>query len=299
MKRPFKITIAAVVAIAILAVLAIAIVSLAAARKQERVVDVTVAPVASPATPEALAHGEYLYRSRGCMECHGADGHGRVFIDDPNGLYVKAPNITPGASSPTASYTSRDWVRSIRHGLDPQGHPLLIMPSEDYNRLADDDLAALVVYVLSLPPAQGGQAEIRMPLMVKFAYAAGLMQDAAEKIDHRLPPARPVPVGATTTHGAYVANMCMGCHGADLSGGKIPGAPPDWPAAADLRQSATGVMTLYRQSDAFIRMMRSGLRPNGSQVSKVMPFASLGQLNDTDLAALHFYLQALPAANHR
>jgi cytochrome c553 len=297
--RPLKITITAVITIAVLAILAIAIISFSAASKQERIVDVAVAPIDYPTTSAALTHGEYLYRSRGCMECHGADGHGRVFIDDPSGLYVKAPNITPGASSPTANYTSRDWMRSIRHGLDPQGHPLLIMPSEDYNRLTDDDLAALVAYVLRLPPTQGGQAEIRMPLMVKFAYAVGLMQDAAEKIDHRLPPARPVPVGATATHGAYVANMCMGCHGADLSGGKIPGAPPDWPAAADLRPSAKGAMAHYQQSDAFTRMMRTGLRPDGSQVSKVMPFASLAQLNDTDLAALHLYLQALPAANHR
>lgn len=287
------------VAIAVLAVLAIAIVSFSAASKRERVVEVTVAPIAFPATPEALAHGGYLYRSRGCMECHGADGRGRVFIDDPGGLYVKAPNITPGAGSQTAHYTSRDWVRSIRHGLDPQGHPLLIMPSEDYNRLSDADLAALIAYVLSLSPAEGGQAEIRMPLMVEFAYAAGLMQDAAEKIDHRLPPAPPVPAGANAAHGAYVANMCMGCHGANLAGGKIPGAPPDWPAAADLRPNAAGVMARYRRPEAFARMMRTGLRPDGSRISKAMPFASLAQLDDTDLAALHLYLQALPATAHR
>ena len=25
--------------------------------------------------------------------------------------------------------------------------------------------------------------------------------------------------------------MCIGCHGATLAGGQVPGGPPDWPAA--------------------------------------------------------------------
>jgi hypothetical protein len=37
-------------------------------------------------------------------------------------------------------------------------------------------------------------------------------------------------------------------------------------------------------------MMRSGKRPDGSTVSAVMPFASLRNLNDTDLQAMYAYL---------
>jgi hypothetical protein len=40
-------------------------------------------------------------------------------------------------------------------------------------------------------------------------------------------------VGATAEHGKYVAKMCIGCHGLGLAGGKIPGAPPQWPAASN------------------------------------------------------------------
>ena len=36
----------------------------------------------------------------------------------------------------------------------------MIMPSEDYNRLTDADLGALVAYAKQLPPAVGGAAEV-------------------------------------------------------------------------------------------------------------------------------------------
>jgi hypothetical protein len=42
-------------------------------------------------------------------------------------------------------------------------------------------------------------------------------------------------------------------------------------------------------------MMRTGKRPDGSEVSKVMPFAALRNLNDIDLTAMHAYLKTLPA----
>ncbi|PMY01837.1 c-type cytochrome, partial [Pseudomonas sp. GW460-13] len=91
----------------------------------------------------------------------------------------------------------------------------------------------------------------------------------------------------TARYGGYVANACLGCHGPDFRGGKIPGGPPDWPPAADLRPVPGGAMSRYGQASAFIAMMRSGKRPDGSAVSRVMPFDSFGRMNDTDLTALY------------
>ncbi len=42
-------------------------------------------------------------------------------------------------------------------------------------------------------------------------------------------------------------------------------------------------------------MLRTGKRPDGSAVSAVMPFATLRNLNDTDVGALYVFLQTLPA----
>ncbi|MFD2270923.1 c-type cytochrome [Undibacterium arcticum] len=130
-------------------------------RKAHRVVKLEVAPVAFVDGPDAIARGKYLYDSRGCMECHGAQGAGRVVVDDPNGMHIRSPDITTGTGGVVAGYTESDWVRTIRHGITPQGHAVFLMPSEDYNRLTDADLAALVAYVRSLPPVAGEERVIK------------------------------------------------------------------------------------------------------------------------------------------
>ena len=78
------------------------------------------------------------------------------------------------------------------------------------------------------------------------------------------------------------------------AGGKIPGAPPDWPPASNLTPGEGSVLPRYAEADAFIAMMRTGKRPDGSAVSKVMPFQSLANFNDTDLKAIHAFLKTLP-----
>lgn len=270
-------------------------------RKSQRHLDVAVAAVDIPADAASIERGRYLFASRGCADCHGADGAGnKAFIDD-GGFFAKAPNISTGPGNVVASYRPQDWARAIRHGVKPDGRPLFIMPSEDYARLTDADLGALVAYVKQLPPATGEGLVARIPPLVKTLYAAGLIQDAAEKIDHTLPPATPVPAEVSPAHGAYVANMCMGCHGMHFSGGKIPGAPPSWPGAANLTPGEGSAMARYASAEQFTAMLRSGKRPDGSEISKVMPFSSLREVNEVDAKALYLHLKALPpvAAGNR
>lgn len=265
-----------------------------AGRKLERHVDVQVAALALPSEAAALERGRYLFISRGCIECHGANGAGRKVIE-AGGLLIVAPQIAPGAGSATAAYRVEDWVRAIRHGLKTDGRPLMVMPSEDYNRLTDADLGALIAYTRQLPAVSGEKSVIQLSPPVRLLYGLGLLQDAAAKIDHSLPPPAPVPEGPTVEHGRYVAQMCIGCHGAGFGGGKIPGAPPDWPAAANLTPGAgSAMLPRYANVEAFMAMMRSGKRPDGSAIA-IMPFPSLSQINDVDLRGLHAFLKTLPA----
>lgn len=260
-------------------------------RKRNRVIAFDPAPVAIPADDAALARGRYLYESRGCTDCHGKDGLGRTFVDD-GALVIRGPNVTLGGS--TAQYSPVDWVRSLRHGIAPNGRPLLIMPSEDYARMTDADLGAMVAYIRSLPAEPGDGRDLQLPLPVRFAYAAGIVRDAAEKIDHSLPPAPPVASSDVLATGAYAAQMCQGCHGEQLTGGKIPGGPPDWPAAANLTPGPRSGMAAYRDAAAFAAMLREGKRPDGSEI-KVMPFESLKELDDAEIRALYAYLVSLPS----
>ncbi|WHZ10655.1 MAG: Putative diheme cytochrome c-553 [Burkholderiaceae bacterium] len=280
------------IAIALLVIGTAATGLLMAQRKLDRRVDVQVAPIVLPTDAASLEHGRYLFLSRGCAECHGANGGGREFINDGKGMRAAGPNITPGGV--TAKYAVVDWVRTVRQGVKPDGRPVFIMPSEDFNRLTDADLGALVAYLKSLPPLPARAAVFEIPVPVRALYGFGVITDAAAKIDHGLPPAQPVPKAVTPAYGAYVANMCMGCHGAGLSGGRIPGGPPDWPPAANLTPGAGSVMGRYASAEAFVAMLRSGKRPDGTSIP-VMPFGSLAVLDDTDARAVYAYLQTVPA----
>ena len=261
-----------------------------AERKMTRKVDVAVKPVAYASDAQAVTRGKYLFESRGCAECHGAQGGGREFVND-GGMRLVGPNITAGGV--TAAYKPEDWVRIIRHGVKPNGRPAMVMPSEDYNRYTDQDLASVVSYVRSLPAAQGGAAVIEFPVPVRVLYGFGAMPDAAAKIDHSLPPAQPVAEAVNAQHGGYVANMCLGCHGEHLSGGKIPGGPPDWPPAANITPGEGTAMSRYPSAVQFVGMLRSGKRPDGTPI-KVMPFESLSKLSDLDAQALYEYLKTVP-----
>ncbi len=263
-----------------------------AEQKRNRYIDIKPRPVAYTTDAQTIERGRYLFSSRGCTDCHGAQGTGREFVNDGKGTRLAGPNIT--AAGVVARYQPEDWNSAIRHGVKPNGRPLLVMPSEDYNRLTNDDLNALVSYIRQLPAKEGTPAAIELPRPAWVLYGLGMIPDAAARIDHHLAPSRPVPAGVTVANGQYVANMCIGCHGASLAGGKIPGGPPDWPAAADIRPGKDSSMARYPTVESFVAMLRNGKRPDGTPI-QVMPFESLGQLSDVDARALYAYLQALPA----
>ncbi|MBL0727277.1 c-type cytochrome [Piscinibacter sp. HJYY11] len=292
MKKPLKMTLGTLGAVAACVAVAAAGLLLNSQRKLDRVVAVAVAPVPYVTDAQALESGKYLYMTR-CIECHGRDGDGAVFINEPNGLYLAGSNLTTGRGSAVASYSETDWVRTIRHGVKPSGRPVFIMPSEDFNRLSDRDLASLVAYVRSLPAKDGNGAIIRLPLIVRLIHGAGVMKDSAEKIDHSLPPSQPIPVGITTEHGRYVAQACVGCHGVELKGGSIAGAPPHWPPAAQLTGPGS-VIARYATAEQFKTLLRTGARPDGTKTNEAMPTNQ--HLNDVDLEAIYLYFKSTQAA---
>jgi mono/diheme cytochrome c family protein len=294
MRKRYKIAGAIVGLIVIGAAGAVAFAQFGSERKLNRTVRVDVKPIAIATDAAGIERGKYLYESRGCTECHGRDGAGRVVIDDHAGFFVRAPDIstTPGGVATTLSDT--DWVGVVRHGLKPDGHPLMVMPSEDYARMTDEDTGMMIGYLKTLPPAHGGPAEMKLPLLVRFLYAAGIVRDAAEKIDHTLLPPQIVASTETIAYGDYVANSCRGCHNEALSGGKIPGTPPDWPPSGNLTPGPDNALAHYADVAAFSAMLKTGKRPDGSEVSRIMPFDSLKEMDDKDVQAVFAFLKTLP-----
>jgi len=117
MKRWIKIAAIAVTAVAVLAGGAFATALQLGERKMHRRIAVNPPAVAAATDATSIERGRYLFMSRGCSECHGATGTGKDVVNEPGGLLIHAPNITPAQGGVVASYQPVDWVRSIRHGV--------------------------------------------------------------------------------------------------------------------------------------------------------------------------------------
>ena len=121
-----------------------------------------------------LERGRYLFTSRGCAECHGANGGGQHVRRRRQRPALAGPHISPGPGSVTAAYQPEDWVRAIRHGVKPDGRP-----ADDHAERGLQPLhrrrprGAGGLHPRSMPPAGGGAAVIELPLPVRVLYGLG------------------------------------------------------------------------------------------------------------------------------
>ncbi|MDX2191859.1 MAG: c-type cytochrome [Gemmatimonadales bacterium] len=277
-----------------LAGLALAGVWLASSQRLTRAIAAPDTPVAAAAaTPGTLARGRHRATSiMKCSDCHGDDFGGKVVIDDPALGVVSAPNLTRGAGGVGARLTAAVLERSVRHGLGEGDRPLVLMPSDDYQRLTDADQAALSAYLLSLPPVDRTVRPTALGPMGRALLVAGQLPVlSAERIAHERVGRATVAEGDTLALGTYLADIggCTGCHRADLTGGPIPGTPPDWKPAANI--SASGPSHGWTEAQ-FVRAMRSGVRPDGTPIDTLMPWRLAGQMTDAELHAVWRFLQA-------
>jgi mono/diheme cytochrome c family protein len=248
-----------------------------------------------PADAQALARGEHIAITRGCKGCHAADLAGEVVLDVPAIGRLAAPNITRGRGSVVAAFTANDWERAIRHGIKPDGRPLLFMPIRDFAGLSDADTADLIAYVQSAAPADRDLAPSYIGPVGRLLFAFGQLPMVESRlIDQHAPHAAHIETAATPEFGSYLAQACIGCHGNHLSGGPIPGTPPDFPKPANITpDTATGIGKWSRED--FYRVFREGKRPDGRDLDPFMPWKALGHFSDTELDALWAYLRSVPA----
>lgn len=258
----------------------------------KRAYTVDVPAIQVPTDAAAIARGRHIAATRGCADCHGPDLGGAKVIDDPAMGRIHGPNLTRGRGGLPASYTSADFVRAIRHGVAADGHGLFLMPSTDYARFTENDMADLIAYVKSVPPVDRESVPLTIGPVARALMVAGKIRLSAEVINHATVRPDVVVPGVTVEYGRYLAVGCTGCHGPRFAGGKIDVGPPDWPPAANLTPHPSGHLAQWSEAD-FIRALRTARRPDGSALNPVMPRAS-GQLDDTELKAIWAFLRTLP-----
>lgn len=254
--------------------------------------DITVQSVAVTHNDDMLAHGERLATISSCNGCHGSDFGGEVFIDGAPIGYLPAPNLTSGAGGIGATYTADDWARAIRHGVGADGRSLLIMASDHYSAYGDDDLAALIAYLQTLPPVDNelGQRQIAFPGTIIFGVLGYADAASVVAIDHEAVGGADPVAADTAEYGQYLVNIasCGSCHGEDLGGNTDPNAGPLGPNI-----TLGGDLQSWSQSD-FVTAMRTGMTPGGNRLSPEMPWRAYAAMTDTELAALWTYINSLP-----
>jgi mono/diheme cytochrome c family protein len=276
-----------------LIVLAVVVIFAVTGARFNKSYDVQPASITIPTDEASISEGEHLATSvRDCTGCHGADLSGTVMADDPAFGYLAATNLTAGQGGAGSTYTDEDWVRAIRHGVGPDSKPLIFMPSHELAAMSAEDTAEIIAYIKSVPPVDQEWDEPQAGPLVRILFITGQFPAVpAELIDHSAPPPSAPEPGVTVEYGEYLGLTCEGCHGLTLSGGPIPGAPPEMPPAANITPHQTGLAD-WTEED-FFQAMREGVRPDGSDIDPFMPYEAFSGMTDDEISALWFYLQSV------
>jgi cytochrome c553 len=268
---------------------------IASERRMTHQYDIAPESIPIPTDSLSIAHGLHLARAIAkCAGCHGNDLAGRAIVDDGPMGRVVSTNLTSGKGGVGGTMRDEDWVRAIRHGVAPDGRPLIIMPAMEFNRLSVGDLGDIIAYVKSRPAVDHEQPPTSLGPVARalIAINAAPMFDAAG-IDHSLAPPPLAPADTPSLAlGDYITHTagCDDCHGPTFAGGKIEKGPPAWPPAANL--TPTGLKA-YDEA-AFFTALRTGVRPGGTKLNDVMPWAWTREMTDNEIKAVWMYLNALP-----
>ena len=266
-------------------------------------------------TPERLARGQYLVKTRACFACHsqhdwgeglgfipGTEGSGDVmpFLDLPG--RIVAANITPDPETGAGNWTDDMFARAIREGIGHDGRALFpMMPYPFFQKMSDEDLASIIVYLRSIPAVRHALPKTEIIFPVKY-----LIRTEPQPVTE--------PVSAPDRSdrlkwGEYLVRMswCSECHtpsskgqsppGMDFAGGfliEYPGGTPV--SSANITPDPSGIS--YYDEDLFIQTIRTG-KVRARQLSSFMPYVFYRNYTDDDLKAIFAYLRTLKPVKHR
>lgn len=271
-------------------------------------------------TPARMERGRYLVEHvAGCFGCHSLldfkkpglppipalKGGGDVITSDESGLpepfRVVHPNISPDPETGAGKWTDDMLARAIREGAGHDERVLTpFMPYEHYRALPDEDLAAIIVYVRSIPPVRRA--------LPKSNFPKELMDSL-----HPEPLAAPVPppdIAIPVKRGEWLVRMgdCSSCHtpvgkdsndlaGMDFAGGgQLKGR---WGEVYSANLTPDPSSPFYTATaDDFIKIIRTG-KVTARKLNSIMTWANYRGMTDEDLRAIYAYLRTLKPVKHR
>lgn len=274
--------------------------------------DVPEPTITADTSPEGVARGEMLFHSI-CIECHGgADGRatGKHLTEIPAflGDFWSANLAHPERGVHTLS--DGKIARAIRVGVVSDGR--LSAAMNGFGKIGDRDVAALLGYMRSRPPAfaPGGETQPKTRLTLTGAFI--LTYVAKVHVDPALPSSVVAvpPKDRTVAYGRYMTEVfdCAGCHtegfGADKmnSDGAFAGGfelvDPNGVKIWTKNITPDEDTGIGRWSvDDFERAVTAGVGPHGYVVRRPMPRFS--RLDRTDVEAIYAFLRTVPKVHRQ
>ena len=273
-----------------------------------------MALLAMPATGAVaetpVERGRYLVTTiAACGNCHtprdaakkpvaGRELSGGFEFEDPGLGQIVGTNITPDAETGIGQWSEAEIVTALRDGKRPDGTLIRPpMPIPVYRQLSDNDAAAIAAYLKSVKPVRNkiGEPHYRVPLPP--SYGAPIV--------HVPDPSRADKVA----YGAYLSGPvghCVLCHTppgggkpfdmslAYLGGRELPDFDHPGGVAVSRNITAGSKHGIGGWTDAQIkRAITDGIRPDGTHLSRTMPFAWYKRIAPADLDAIVAFLRTL------
>jgi cytochrome c5 len=247
-----------------------------------------------PTDAASLAFGKHRVETL-CQGCHGADLSGIEKWFDVGALgVIDSANLTAGEGGIGQEYTAtEDYVRAIRHGIDPEGKPLFMPAVASTSHLSDQDLGAIIAYLKTIPPVNHRTNGNHFTPLAKIMLAAGMLGKLpVEAVSHETQVTAPAR-GVSVEYGEYLVNTndCRVCHGQALAGGPYPN-----PAIKKISPNlTTGGEIGFWSDEQFLNTLRTGTTPGGHALDpELMPWKVYLLFEDDELKAIYLYLHSLP-----
>jgi len=267
-------------------------------------------------TPDRLTRGKYLVEDVvGCFDCHGDHDwtkHDAPLIEGTRGVAplefmlkglpgrVVPSNISSDPETGAGAWSDDQLARAIREGIGHDGRALFpFMSYPDYRYMSDEDLAAVVVYLRSLPPVRKELPSTEINFPVKY-----LMRSAPQPVESVAPPDLSSPI----KRGEYLVTVsgCADCHTPQRRGQHIPGLEfaggfvleGSWGycASANITPDASGIS--YYDETLFLQAMGTGF-VKARQLNQIMPWWHYRNMTDEDLKAIFAYVRTFKPVRHR
>jgi hypothetical protein len=259
----------------------------------DKVYDVPLPTVTRSEDPAVLARGKHLAEAVwpcAASKCHGSDLAGGETIAFGPLATLTGPNITGAGLG--AAYNDAELARLVKHGIKKDGRSLRFMPTQDMSWIPDSDVVAIVSYLRTVPNVDKPNGPCVVKTLGKVLDRREQVElDVARRIDHAKNEAVPAPE-PTANYGRFLARLCTGCHGQHFSGGKMPGAPPEFPIPANITFDPSGLAGWTYED--FDKLLTTGVKKNGKNLDKFMPIEAFGKMDDTEKHAIYEYLKTVP-----